>query len=142
MSKYQIKGGFSFGNIIVEDDFMEWGQKQIALEQKQRDPVLKGYNNIKIRVNENLIPPCPVTLTDIEELQSFPFTQVNELKPNDSMTKLLQLGQKVEEYCQSASVSSGVLTKEEIEIFGKLCKLTPKETTDYIKFVGGEIKNI
>lgn len=139
--KYILKGGFGFSQIIASDNIVEWHRKETEKNQMEKDPVLRAYNTIKVNVNPNILPSNPFLETDMQEIENFPFSQINDLAPPGGHTKqLMEIESKLAN--QDKTILEGEMTSKEKELLSQLFGMNSSQALDFVKYLKGEIKAI
>jgi hypothetical protein len=139
-NKFTIKGGFGFDNLVGQpEDLNEWFKKENDKNMREKDPILRAFNMVNLNVNDKILPPNPMPQSDIEELEKFPFNQINDLAPpSNNMQKVLEIQQRLPE---EILTQSG-LSSSDIAQMSSLLGMQQSKATDFVKYLRGEIKTL
>lgn len=138
--KFEVKGGFAPDMIIAKDNLMEWAQKEAEKNMREKNPILRAFNMVNIGINTNLLPTTPLSDKEIQELENFPFNQINNIAPPSSnQSKVIEIQQRLpEEYLKTSSFGSSLDTVSISKAFG----LNSNQASEFFRYIKGEIKAI
>ncbi len=137
-NKFMIKGGFASDNIIATENILEWYRKENEKNLMEKNPVIRAMHSIKVAVNTNILPPNPLSEKDIQEIEKFPFAQIDGLAPPSKLVKALSdIKQNLSE-----GTNSSEITAADKELLNKLLGTSNTQTNDFVRFIKGEIKTL
>jgi hypothetical protein len=139
-NKFMIRGGFGFDNLVGQpEDLNEWFKRENDKNMREKDPILRAFNTVNLSVNDNILPPNPMPEADMEELEKFPFNQINGLSaPSATLKKVLQIQEKLPD----EALGQSEMTSGDVSQISVLLGMQQNKATDFLKYLRGEIKTI
>lgn len=137
-SKFVVRGGFSLDNLIGQpEDLNAWFQKETEKQMREKDPILRAFNLTNLSIKDNILPANPMSQEDIQNLDRFPFNQINCLAaPGTSLKKVLEIQNKLPE--EILTVSD--ISTSEASLIAQKFDLSASKASEFLKYIRGEIK--
>lgn len=137
--RFSVKGGFSPDSIIASENLMEWAQKEAEKNMREKNPLLRAFNTISLNVNQSILPANPMSEKEIQELEQFPFNQINNIAPpSKNKNKVMEIQQSLPEEALKASSFSAVDTTSVSKAFF----LDTTKANEFFRYIKGEIKTM
>lgn len=138
-TKFMIKGGFASDNIIASENILDWYRKEHEKNLMEKDPVIRALHAIKVAVNTNILPPNPLSEKDIQEVEKFPFAQIDGLAPPSKNLKKLH---EIKDGLSTESTSSSEISTSEKEMLTKILGISSSNANDFVRFIKGDTKTL
>lgn len=140
MSKYEVRGGFSANNIVARESIDEWYKKEIERNLMEKDPVMRGYNLLKLRLGgAESLGEIPVSGSDMLEIEKFPFAQISDLvPPQNHSQKILEIQASLTSD-DKMKFESNLRTSEQEQV-ASILGISKKEAENFVGYMKGTVK--